>query len=82
MTCRSLDSFESELENQLGFYRPNGAEFFDRVIADKSIDLSDLGVGQSRIRLGERNELIAFPNGERVIGKEVRAFAASLLRVY
>src|SRR5688572_21212372 len=78
---RALDAFEPQFEDQLRLHRAHGAEALERVLADEGVDLADLLVGESGVRLGEGHELLALPEAEGVVGEEARALARSLLRV-
>src|SRR5437016_12004802 len=49
--------------------------------AHPRVDVANLGVGQSRVRLCERNELAAAPYSKRVVGVERRPPPVSRLRV-
>ena len=57
----------------LGCDRSDGAETFARVLLHPGRDLAKLGIGQTGIGLGERNQIIALPDGEGEIGEQVRA---------
>lgn len=59
----------------------NRPEALARVAADPSIELRDLLVRKSRVRLRDRDELAVVPHAEGVIGKQARALAAARLRV-
>ena len=50
-------------------------ELLERVLANESIDFADLGVGQPRVRLGERHQRAVVPHAEGVVGIEARPAA-------
>src|SRR3954462_10094036 len=69
MTRRLLDRFKTQLENKLS---PNGADwpkFFDSVVADEPVHLANFCIGEARICLCKRNQLLVFPYRERIIGE-------------
>src|SRR4051794_37416505 len=67
---RFLNTLEGELEHQLRFDMVHRAESLDRVAPDERVDLADLFVAQSGVRLGKRDELAVIPDAERVIGEQ------------
>src|SRR5438552_3245651 len=77
----ALDALESQLEDELRLHDAHRTEALDRALADERVDLADLLVGETRIRLRERHQLVAIPQAERVVGEEARALAVARLRV-
>src|SRR5438874_13531154 len=69
---RRLDRLERQLEDQLRLDPAYRAEALERVCAHPCVDVANLGVGQSRVRLRKWNELAAAPYRERVVGVERR----------
>jgi hypothetical protein len=81
MTRRGRDRLEPELEDLHGIHDPHRTVAFARVTPDPAIELLDLGVRESRVRLCDRDERAAVPHAKGVIGQQARAAAVARLRV-
>src|SRR4051794_5168093 len=60
---------------------PHRTALLDGIPTHPCIELSNLGVGETRISFGKRPELSLAPECERVVGVERRASSAARLRI-
>src|SRR4051794_33785668 len=81
MPRRWRDCLESELEDLDRIDGAHRAVALARVTADPLVELLDLGVRESGIRLGHRYQRSLIPDAEGVVGEQAGAAAIAGLRV-
>src|SRR5687767_12161923 len=81
MPGRTRDGLESQLEDVNQLDVPDRPESLDRVTPDPPIQFGDFFVRQPGVCLCDRDETVAIPYPEGVVGEQAGALAASRLRV-
>ncbi len=72
------DAFEGDLEHQLGFHLPHGAEALHGVLLHEGVHLLHLHVREAAVGLGKGDQLAVLPQAEGVVRVQPGAAPMSL----